>query len=408
MKISHEWIVAVVLLLGLSVSAAEVAPPPNLAPLVRVLQGANDAAVERDVLVGMHEALRDRRSVAMPPGWHEVYQKLHASDDPTVREEVTLLSLLFGDSDARRAVHQVVADTRADAARRSNGLASLVQTHDPTLVPLLYELLGDSAMRGEALRALAAYADDHTASQILSHYEQYSDAEKRDAAVTLCSRRASAAALLDAIDAGKVPKHDLVAFNVRQILSLSDPSLEAKLAKVWGPIHLASPDKAAELARYKAKFNPEVMSHANPANGRVVFNRTCAQCHTLFDTGGQVGPNLTGAQRQNLDYVLGKVLDPSAVVSKDYRMTTIRTKDGRVINGIVAQETPSAVTLKAPNEMIVVPVDEIDKRKLSDTSMMPEGMLASMSQDDARDLLAYLASPAQVALPNQSPAARAH
>src|SRR5205085_10653943 len=134
---------------------------------------------------------------------------------------------------------------------------------------------------------------------------------------------------------------------------------------------------------YKAKFGPERMSHPKVANARIVFNPACAQCQTLFDSSGQIGPNLTGSQRQNLDYVLGKVLDPSAVVSKDYRMTTIRTKDGRVINGIVASETPTAVMLKAPNETIVVQADEIDKRKLSETSLTPEGMLAAMSQDDA-------------------------
>jgi putative heme-binding domain-containing protein len=260
------------------------------------------------------------------------------------------------------------------------------------------------------LRALAGYADQSTPQAILAHYDQFTDVEKRDAVMTLCSRPASAIALLDAIDSGKIPRHDLAAFNVRQILALNDKPAEERLTKVWGPVRVASADKAAEVAKFKGMFNNEVMSHANPVNGRAVFNRTCAQCHTLFDSGGQVGPDLTGAQRTNMEYVLGKVLDPSAVVSKDYRMTVIKTKDGRVINGIVSQESDNAVTLKAPNETIVVQKGDIEKRKQADVSLMPEGMLAGMTQDEARDLLAYLASPSQVPLPKtaEPPTAQAH
>jgi putative heme-binding domain-containing protein len=368
----------------------------SLDPLVKVLGRVDDPSVQRDVLTGMHLALADRRSVVMPKGWHKVYEKLDKSTDPVVRQESTILSLLFGDEQAVRAMHRLLADSHANAADRQSALQSLVQTHDPQLVPLLSGLLSDRAMAGPALRAMAAYADQNTPAIILKHYSGLSDPDKRDAIMTLSARPASALALLEAVQKGDVPKQDLTAFNVRQLVNLNDGQVDEKLRAVWGVVHGTSQDKLALLDQYKKKFTPDVLARANVSHGRAIFGNTCGTCHTLFDSGGQVGPNLTGSQRANLDYVLGKVLDPSAVVSPNYRMTVIRTKDGRVINGIVYQETDSSVTLKAPNETIVLQKDEIEKRKLSDVSIMPEGLLSAMSDTNARDLLAYLGSPSQV------------
>lgn len=385
-------------------SAAPTGETSPLEPLVKVLRRTEDPAIQRDVLRGMHEALNDRRSVPMPEGWHAVYDRLRASNDAQIRQEVTLLSLLFGDAQAVRVVHEIATDRAADPAQRSAALETLVQSRQPDLAPVLARLLDEPPMSGAALRAMAAYADERTPYIILGHYAKLPEADKRDAIMTLSARPAWAAALLDAIEQGTVPKQDLTAFNVRQIANLNDPQVNAKLKQVWGPIRGTSQDKLKLLAEYKSKFTPEALAKANLSHGRVIFSNACGVCHMLFDSGGQVGPNLTGAQRFNLDYVLGKVLDPSAVVARDYHMTVIKLKDGRVINGIVQRETDAAVTLKAPNETIVVQKDEIDKRKLSDISMMPEGLLASMSTEDARDLLAYLASPTQVAMQGTSSA----
>jgi len=387
-------------------ASAAFAANSSLEPLVKVLDQASDPAVQRDVLVGIHEALADRRSVPMPAGWESVYRKLDKSSDAQVRYEAMVLSLVFGDAEAIHSMRTLVGDPHADLARRQEGLAALVQAKDPDLVPLLEKLLDDPQIRGEALRALAAYPNRHTAAVILRHFKKLSESDKRDAVMTLSSRAPSAMALLDAVANGDVAKQELTAFNARQMTNLNDAKVDDKLKEVWGPVRGTSKDKLALLAEYKAKFTPDVIAKADLSHGRLVFTRTCGVCHTLFDSGGHVGPNLTGAQRSNLDYVLGKVLDPSAVVSQNYRMTIIRTKDGRVINGIVQQETPTAVTLVAPNETIVVQKEDIDRQKVSDSSLMPEGLLAGMSTEEARDLLAYLASPSQTPLPGGTASAK--
>lgn len=368
----------------------------SLDPLVRVLRQSDDPGIQRDVLVGMHDGLKDRRGVSMPTGWEAAYQKLETSADPQIRHEATLLALLFGDPSAVQSMHKLVVDPGIETQQRQDALQALVQTNDRSLVPLLDKLLDDPQMSGAALKALAAVPDALSPAIILQHYPRFSPAQKRDAIMTLSSRPAFAIALLGAVAEGRLPKHDLNAFNIRQILNLNDAKVDERLHQIWGNVRGTSQDKLQLLAAYKAKFTPDVLKKADLSHGRLLFSQTCGVCHTLFDSGGQVGPNLTGAQRTNLDYLLGKVLDPSAVVSPDYRMTIVRTKDGRVINGIVQHETDSALSLKAPNETITVQKADIDKRKVSDSSLMPEGLLSAMSDTDVRDLLAYLGSPNQV------------
>ena len=140
--------------------------------------------------------------------------------------------------------------------------------------------------------------------------------------------------------------------------------------------------------------------------GRALFGQHCATCHRLFGEGGQIGPELTGSQRANLDYVLENVLDPSAVVPADYQVTILQTKDGRVITGIIKTETDKVVSVQTQNELLQLPRNEIDERQKSPLSMMPEGLLATLKDEEVRDLVAYLASPEQVVLPKDGKTAQ--
>jgi putative heme-binding domain-containing protein len=109
------------------------------------------------------------------------------------------------------------------------------------------------------------------------------------------------------------------------------------------------------------------------------------------------------AKAVNIDYILTNILDPSAVVGRDYQMTTVITNGGRVVSGLIKEENESAVVLQTVNEVVVVDKSDIDERALTTTSMMPDGQLQQMKPEEARDLIAYLASPSQVPLPGAGP-----
>ena len=96
-----------------------------------------------------------------------------------------------------------------------------------------------------------------------------------------------------------------------------------------------------------------------------------------------IGPDLTGAQRTNVDY----------------QMQIVATTNGRVITGLLVEESDNAITVQTSTEKVIVPRDEIEEQKISDASMMPEGILQKMTHDEVRDLFAYLMGSEQVVIP---------
>ena len=390
------------IILGLCLLMSGLLPLPGqndeaLPALVEVLGQTDDLQFQLDVLKGMSDGLKGRRGVKMPAGWEGVSAKLEKSPNAQVRELAQSLSLTFGSASALAALRQVLMDPKAEPAARKHALESLLQTKDPALASLLPQLLPDPVLRSPVLRGLANYEDSKIPSAILAIYISLGAGEKKNALNTLVSRVAFARPLLEAVGAKTVPPRDLTADIVRQLRIFKDKGINDQVEKFWGVARESQADKLAEIAKYKAMIQAKGLG--NPSQGRVMFSRLCQQCHTLFDTGGKVGPDITGSNRADLDYVLQNVIDPNAVIPNDYRTSTLETKDDRVITGIVTRQDDNAVTIVVPGENIVVPRKEIKSLTQGDVSMMPEGLLQAMADDEVRDLLAYLKSAAQVPLP---------
>ena len=122
-------------------------------------------------------------------------------------------------------------------------------------------------------------------------------------------------------------------------------------------------------------------------------------CHRLYGEGGEVGPDLTGTGRANLDYLIENIVDPSAAVSADFRMTVVNLKDGRILNGFITARTDRTLTLRTMTEKTTIERAEISGLQEMTQSMMPEGLLQAFSETQLRDLFAYLMHPSQVPLP---------
>ncbi|MCA9054964.1 MAG: c-type cytochrome, partial [Planctomycetaceae bacterium] len=191
--------------------------------------------------------------------------------------------------------------------------------------------------------------------------------------------------------------------HVTQMQQLKSEELLVKLNDVWGAIRSTPEEKLRQIAQYKRTLQPKQLARADLPHGRELYNKNCGKCHKLFGEGGAIGPDITGSNRANLDYILQNIVDPSALVGKDYQTTTVVTTDGRVINGLIKEENDTAVTLQTANEVVVVDKQDIDERKLSQLSLMPEGQLKDWPQAHVQDLVAYLAGPRQVPLPGAGP-----
>ena len=370
--------------------------------LAEALERIDDTAKQRDMLLGFSAALKGQRKVAMPAKWPAVEEKLGRSSDPEIQILSQTLSLTFGSSQALVSLRKTLASDSAPVSARRTALDALSAAGDAELPPVLQALIKKSELRGPAIRALGSYTDAGTPNAILAAYAGLNSTEKRDALNMLASRPPYAAALLSAIANEQVPGKDLTAETVRQLRNLKDESIDKKLAAIYGATRETSADKRKEIERYRNIYRAGGSQPGNGIPGRVVYNKVCVQCHTLFDTGGKVGPDITGANRSDLNYLLETIIDPNAVIPNEYRASDIETKDGRNLVGIIKTQDDKSVTLQTANEVITIPRAEIATTRQSDFSMMPEGLLQGLTDQEVRDLLYYLSRPGQVPLQTAS------
>ncbi len=372
--------------------------PHTLQVLVKSLARAHPADGQQ-MLAQMLAAFEGRVSIEMPASWPEVSRPLLEHADPASRDLAERVAVALGDHSIFPQLRDTLVDREAPIARRKRALAILVRGRDRKSAGALQTVLAEPPLQAAALKALALLGDARTPQAILEHYASYPANERRDAIATLVSRPAYATRLLDALDAKQVPRTDVHAYHVRQLLRFEDAGLTARLQEVWGEIRQTPREKQLSIERYKSQLTRNAIANAHPENGRLIFQKACAACHILFGEGGRVGPDITGSNRADLDYILSNTVDPSAVVGKDYRMTVVVTQDGQVISGVVQNENEDAVTLRTINDTVVVAKAEIEERTLSTQSLMPDQLLDPLSQQEIADLIAYLRSPRQVALP---------
>ncbi len=129
------------------------------------------------------------------------------------------------------------------------------------------------------------------------------------------------------------------------------------------------------------------------ARGRAVFLKSCANCHQLFGDGTALGPELNGADRGNLDFLLSSLVDPSSQIRSEYQAVQVALKDGRVLHGLLADRNDAGLSLiDAERKTAKLAKDEIEEVKLSEVSLMPEGLLDTLKDDEIRDLFRYLQS----------------
>ncbi len=363
-----------------------------VATLIDGLNRASEVDLQLAYLDALRTSLTGQRRVTPPESWQSVSNKLLSSGDARVKLQAEALGVTFGDAKAMASVRTRVLDKNASSDSRRESLNALLAARDQQLATVLEQLLDEPALREAALAGLAQVNSPATAELILKRYAQLTPGERRTAMATLASRPESALAMLRAVESKQIASTDLSADLVRQLQNLKNAEVNRLLAATWGTVRETAADKAGLIEEYKrlvttSKMKPDL------GHGRAVFARTCQQCHALFGTGGNVGPDLTGSNRTNLDYVLSNIVDPSAVMAKEYQPTVVLTSDGRVITGIVRGEDDKAIKLQTATALEVVPKDEIEERKLSPQSMMPDDQLKQFSSSEVQALIAYLASP---------------
>jgi putative membrane-bound dehydrogenase-like protein len=375
----------------------------NPAPVNELIEiaSAKPEAFQADILAGLSDGLTGWRKAKKPSTWDALVKKVAGSANKAIADRVRDLSVLFGDGRALDEVKRVALDKEADMAARKAALQTLIEGRPPDLRQLCEQLLNTRFLNTVAVRGLAQFDDPVLGEKLAKSYRNFHHSERAAVMDTLVSRPVFAKALLTEIAAKRIARTDLTAFHARQIRSFNEPALIKQLGEAWGELREPAADKRALIEKLKGQFTPATLAKADLGNGRAVFNLACANCHRLYGQGGEVGPDLTGSGRDNLDYLLDNIADPSAVVSADFRMTVVELKDGRVLNALITAKTDRTLTLKTMTETLTVERAEVAKQQESALSIMPEGLIEALTPEQQRDLIAYLMQPSQVPLSAQ-------
>ncbi len=370
--------------------------------LVAGLQKSTEPEMQLTYLNAIRNSLSGQRTAKKPSAWDAAYKQLLSSKNEAVQLQATSLGVTFGDAAAMRALRDRLESSKAPIAERLESLEALVAAKDASLVDSLLKLVQGTATNAElreaAIRGMAQYDDARVGPALVGAYKELTSGQRRAAIATLCSRASAAIALLKAIDEKKIDSADLSADMARQLEYIGSDEVKTLLGRVWGQVRKSSEEKTKLIETYKQLVSDSKLPRPDESLGRAVFAKTCQRCHMLYGVGQKIGPDLTGSNRANLDYLLENIVDPSAVMANEYRQSILLTDSGQVITGIVRGETEKAVTVQTAEATVVVPKEEIERRMVSEQSMMPDDQLSQFSDHEKRSLIAYLRAKSQTPL----------
>ena len=362
--------------------------------LAEGIAGASPQA-QAGLLQGFLRGLEGRAEVRPSDRWPSLYAELQQSRDARIRSLSTEIAQLFGDAAATKSMLSELTNPAAPAENRQRALRGLAGRKRPELRRHLADLLDAPGLRTDAIRAMLVFDDDRLTRTLLNRYSDFNSDEKLAALQTLSARPRSGRALTNALRQGDIPKRDVPAYIARQLRRVVGNGF----VEVWGPIEQLPAEKQAAYAKYRSLLSDEALQHADASRGRVVFNQACGVCHKLYEGGNDIGPDITGADRGNPDYLLGNVLDPSGEIQDAYKLVMVTTRDGRSYAGNVANENDRQLTLRTIGQDVVLDQSEIQSREVAPVSMMPEGLLEQLSDQEVLDLFTYLRTTRQVPLP---------
>jgi putative heme-binding domain-containing protein len=254
-----------------------------------------------------------------------------------------------------------------------------------TIIPGLLAADQPREVQAAAARAVGRVASPVLADKVLGHWEELTQASRREVLSALSSAPALAGPLIQALERQVIAPGELDAATRERLPHLADPTLRARAAAVLAKF--APPQRSAVLARYQEALKLS----GDLKRGEAVFAKNCLTCHRRQGQGHRVGPDLSGIAGRSPDALLSDILDPNRNIEPDFVVLTAATLRGQVFSGLLAEETATTVKLRRAEGLEdTILRSEIDQLRSTGQSLMPEGLEQSLSPQGMADLIAFL------------------
>jgi putative heme-binding domain-containing protein len=291
----------------------------------------------------------------------------------------------------RNLASKASRDALADAVpmdRRVSAIGALRGAQYSVAGPVLKKVLESPSaapvLHAAAIDALSAFDAPEVGQVLLSYWKSYSPEARTRAMAALISQRNRLPALLDALEQQRIGLAE-VEINVRnRLLEESDPKVAERARKLFQ-------HAGGERAKVIAAYNGALQLSGDVQHGKKVFEDNCSRCHRPRRRAGRIGPDLSGINMKSKQELLESILNPSASVESRYVNYLVTTRDGRMYDGVLGNETAGAITLRGgAEEDVTLLRKNIVEIRASRLSLMPEGLEESMNKQDIADVIAYL------------------
>jgi putative heme-binding domain-containing protein len=330
--------------------------------------------------------------------WDQLPSRLRTVLDVAWKNDTTdsvllRIGLRFHSPAALKRTTELVTSTKTPVDVRQQAIRNLAElAKDAAIEPLLtvsQNLDEPEALRLAAIDASQRFRDDRIRDLWLALYPSSNEALQQRLAQGLLSRPEWAAAFLQEFLAGRLPVKQLKAEDWQNVIADMDDESRELVVKTWGSV--APPTAEERLAEIRRLNNDLRAGAGDSQNGKQLFGQHCAICHKLHGEGYNVGPDLTHANRKDRDYLLVQLVDPSAIIRKEYLTYSASTTDGRVLTGLLVNQNAAELTLMAAKEAkTTVPLSDVEELKESKSSLMPENVLKQLKPQELRDLFSFL------------------
>jgi putative heme-binding domain-containing protein len=427
MRYRPHFVALAALLFGLSAAAAA-DPPSAVGPLLTLLkkgtlppdrlpavakmvaergnehdlaylftQAAGDAwpaELRRETFTWLREAAATRK-VQPAANLSALAAIIAESPDAKLRLEAVRLAAVLKPAEAAPALEALTDDAKASPELVSAATAALISFGGDVARQTIARLLADGQPWQRQARGAAALVSidpqqaARTAVELLQRAGPQDDlAPLIDAFLTA---KGGADRLAAALRDATVPA-DVALLALRHVYAVgrSDPALDSVLSEQAGIRGEAPRLSEAEIL---AKAD-EAKARGDAARGEEVFRRAdlaCFRCHALSKAGGQIGPDLSSVGVSSpVDYLVKSIYDPDAQKKEEFVTRILLTTDGQQLNGIVARRTDEKITLKtADGKLVEVPAADIEF-EAEGKSLMPEGLVKFMTEQEVLDLVKFL------------------
>lgn len=370
--------------------------PESLNICARLLQRSPDRDAVSALLRGMELALQGSRLEVLPLSLETALKQVNGrfGSDP----DWVGFGLRIGSQTAFETARGLVKSSQTDAQVRTSMIARLSELHDVDSVPLLLDLVKDEQMeapiRLSALNGLRRFDQEHIADVLLQALPNMNGDLRQTAQSVLSGRTDWARRMLTSVREGKLKKEHFP-FDVLVVLQQrKDPELSEGIRSIWGNLRQPEADKTKRISEVSQLLDGH---QGNAEAGKELFQQVCGLCHVLHGEGRQIGPELTGYERSNLEFLLPAIIDPSLAVREEYELVTVTLRpkagesEGALLTGFITAMEGGSVSIKdLAGNLTVLAETDIAERVHSPVSIMPEGLLDTLSAQQIADLFAYI------------------